>query len=207
MQNNRALVIVLAAASAMAGCAELTPSERASSPTSSLGLEVPPTESAAPVPESSASTPPTTSPSTPSPSPAPPYRIILGGNPVHQEPGTILFGSLPGPISDALLEPFPAWPERGLTIEAEVAFGAFWGGPLGASQITITLYRIEDGVLNLVWRDTKRVGTEETGYLDALVPFRRAGTYRLEVTRGATLLAWGVAFMGPPCGETDCSGG
>ncbi len=204
MKNRRAFVILLAAAGASAGCADLAPSERLPSPTSSLApIEVTPVES----PTSDAESPTPRATATTSPSMAPPYRIIIGGNPVRQEPGTILFGSIPGSISDALLEPFLVWPERGLTIDAEVAFGAFWGGPLGASQITITLYRVEDGTLDLVWSDTKRVGTDATGYLDALVPFRRPGAYRLEVTSGPLLLAWGVAFMGPPCGETNCSGG
>lgn len=123
-----------------------------------------------------------------------------------QEPGTIIFGSLPGPLSAAWLEPFLTWPDEGLTYEARVAFGAFWGAPLGASAIRITLYRVQGGTLHLVWSDVKRVGPEATGYLDELVPFKGPGTYRLEVTRRSALLAWGVAFMGPRC-ETNCSGG
>lgn len=162
-----------------------------------------PAETATPAPVISAQ------PATPSPSPpaTPPYRIILSGEAVLQEPGTIIFGSLRGRLADAWLEPFLTWPERGLTVEAEVAFGAFWGEPLGASQITITLYRLKGGTLDLVWADMKRISPDATGYLDELVPFKGPGTYRLEVTRGSMLLAWGVAFMGPRCGETNCSGG
>lgn len=113
---------------------------------------------------------------------------------------------MPGPLSDAWLEPFLTWPEGGLTYEAEVAFGAFWGEPSGAAQIRITLYRLKGGTLDLVWSDTKQVDAGATGYLNELVPFSGPGTYRLEVTNGSTLLAWGVAFMGPRC-ETNCSGG
>lgn len=202
VKNRRALVILLAAAGASAGCADPAPSERVPSPTSSPApSDVTPFESPSPEPESSAPREATALPST-----EPPYRIVLSGASLPQEPRTIIFGSLPGPVSDALLEPFLVWPDGGLTIDAEVAFGAFWGGPLGASQIGITLYRMESGTLDLVWSDTKPVDVDATGYLDELVPFERPGTYRLEVTHGSTLLAWGVAFMGPPC-EGNCSGG
>ena len=137
----------------------------------------------------------------------PPYRIIAGDEVIVPAPGTIIFGSLPlGPRSDGFLEPYLTWPEGGLTIDAEVAFVAFWGQPLGASQIRITLYRVAGETLRLVWSDQKRVGPDATGFMDELVPFKAPGTYRLEVTRGATLLAWGLAHMGPRC-ETNCSGG
>jgi hypothetical protein len=141
-----------------------------------------------------------------SPGTEPPYRIILSGDQLPQEPGTIIFGSLPGRLSDAWLEPFLVWPEGGLTIDAEVAFGAFWGEPIGASLVMITLYQVESGILDLVWSDTKQIDVDATGYLDELVPFERPGTYRLEVTRDSTVLAWGVAFMGQRC-EENCSGG
>lgn len=150
--------------------------------------------------------------STPAPTPSasapagPPYRIILSGGLVPQEPGTIIFGSLPGTVADAWLEPFLTWPDGGLTYEAKVAFGAFWGEPAGVSEIRITLYRLGGGTLDLVWSDQKRISPDATGYLDGLVPFKGPGTYRLEVTRGPILLAWGIAYMGPRC-ETNCSGG
>ena len=137
---------------------------------------------------------------------APPYRVQLGDVVVTQEPGTIIFGSLPGGLSADLLEPYLTWPEGGLTIDADVAFGAFWGRPVEASEIRITLYRVAGGTLRLVWSDRKDVAPGSAAYLDELVPFAAPGTYRLEVTRGSTLLAWGVAHMGPRC-VTDCSGG
>lgn len=141
-----------------------------------------------------------------SPSATPPYRVQLGSQSVEQEPGTILFGSLPGPLEEARLEPYLTWPPDGLTYEATVAFGAFWGRPARASQISITLHRVSAGTLHLVWSDAKRVDPKTTGYLDALVPFKGPGTYRLEVTVGSELLAWGLAHMGPRC-ESNCSGG
>jgi hypothetical protein len=152
----------------------------------------------------SASPPPTPSAS---PSATPPYRIALGDQVVQQKPGTIIFGSLPAGIEGAFLEPYLTWPKGGLTYEAEVAFGAFWGEPAGASQIRITLYRFTGGTLHLVWSDAKRVNPEATSYFDELVPFKGPGIYRLEVTRGSGLLAWGIAHMGPRCTETSCSGG
>ena len=57
-----------------------------------------------------------------------------------------------------------------------------------------------------IWSQTRPVDPEATGYLDELVPFEGPGTYRLEVTRGADLLAWGIAHMGPLC-KSNCSGG
>lgn len=140
------------------------------------------------------------------PSPAPPYRIQLGDESIEQKPGTIIFGSLPGPVEEGRLDPYVTWPEVGLTYEAALAFGAFWGGPVRASKVRITLYRMGGGTLHLVWSDTKALDPAATGYLDALVPFKGPGTYRLEVTRGSELLAWGLARLGPRC-ESNCSGG
>jgi hypothetical protein len=125
---------------------------------------------------------------------------------VRQEPGTVIFGSLRDLVKEAYLEPFLTWPKDGITIDAPVAFGAFWGGPANTSEIRITLYRVSNGTLRLVWTDTKQVKPDAAGYLDELVPFKGLGTYRLEVTRGSALLAWGVAHMGPRC-EANCSGG
>lgn len=79
-------------------------------------------------------------------------------------------------------------------------------GPVGAPQIRITLYRVRGGTLEIVWSDVKRVDADATGYLDLLVPFKGLGTFRLEVTRGSELLAWGIANLGPKC-KSDCSGG
>jgi hypothetical protein len=156
-----------------------------------------------PLPVASPSTPTTSA----SLSAAPPYRILLGDEVIVQESGTIIFGSLqPGRVSDAWLEPYLTWPEGGLTYEARIAFGAFWGAPVGGSQIRITLYRVTRGTLQLVWSDTKAVAQDAMGFLDELVPFKGPGTYRLEVTRGSELLAWGLAHMGPRC-ESNCSDG
>ena len=139
------------------------------------------------------------------PAPSPPYTAHPELQ-VPQAPGTIIFGSIPGPLEDAWIEPYVTWPEGGMTYEARMAFGAFWGGRAGTSQIRITLYRVRGGTLDLVWTDSKRISPNATGFFDELVPFRGPGTYRLEVTRGPDLLAWGLAFMGPRC-VSNCSGG
>ena len=158
----------------------------------------------------------TTQPATPTVAPralpaksasaVPPYTIALGVDTIEQQSGTIVFGSLPGPLSDGVLEPYLTWPEDGLTIDAELAFGAFWGRPLKASDVTITLYRVVNGTTELEWSRKRDADPDATGYLGALPRFIRPGTYRLEVTRRSTLLAWGVAQMGPPC-TSNCSGG
>jgi hypothetical protein len=193
---------------ALAACATVEPRPSTSTgPGESGAIESTspsPTTSLAPLPmPTRASRPPADSSATPAP--LPPYTTHPGPQ-VPQEPGTIIFGSIPGPLEEALIEPYLTWPEGGLTYEARVAFGAFWGGPAGTSQIRITLYRVTNGTLDLVWSDSKLVSPEATGYFDELVPFRGPGTYRLEVTRGPDLLAWGLAFMGPKC-VTNCSGG
>jgi hypothetical protein len=87
------------------------------------------------------------------------------------------------------------------------AYGAYWGDPVGASRIRISLYRVSGGTLDLVWSDVKSVDPDATGLFDDLVPFASPGTYRLEITNGSNLLAWGIARMGPKCGGTRCSGG
>lgn len=201
--------LLIVAAAIVASCADAVPapaSDRASVlPALTSGGPPSATEPSARATAAAAS-PPSATPS-PSASTVPPYRVLLGDEAVVQEPGTIIFGSLPlGPRPDGFLEPYLTWPDGGLTIDAEVAFGAFWGQPLGASQIRITLYRVAGGTLRLVWSDKKNIAPESVGYLDELVPFKAPGTYRLEVTRGSTLLAWGPAYMGPRC-ETNCSGG
>ncbi len=123
-----------------------------------------------------------------------------------QDAGTVWYGNLTGPPSSVRLEPILRWPKGGLTYEGLRAFGAFWGEPVGAARIRISLYRVSGGTLDLIWSDLKRTEPAATGYLDDLVPFRGPGTYRLEVTRGSELLAWGVAHLGPRC-EVNCLGG
>lgn len=140
-----------------------------------------------------------------SPAATPPYNIRLD-EPIAQERGTVVFGELEGPASDVWLTAYLPWPERGYPYDSRYAFGAFWGEPVKASKIRITLYRITGGTLRLVWSDTKPVTPDATGYLDELVPFKGPGMYRLEVTRGSELLAWVVAHMAPRC-EQNCSGG
>jgi hypothetical protein len=196
--------LLMIAAAVVASCADVVPSQSADRTNVSQAptTEAPPSTAA---PTAPSSTPPTPTPAA-SEAGVPPYRIVFGDEPVIQERGTILFGSSPGPIAEARLEPFLTWPDGGLTIDAPVAFGAFWGEPVEASEVRITLYRVAGGTLRLVWSDTKSVPPESTGYFDALVPFEAPGTYRLEVTRGPFLLAWGLAHMGPRC-KSDCSGG
>jgi hypothetical protein len=131
----------------------------------------------------------------------PPYGTMDQGPP--QKPGTIVFGWLE---ADGRINPFTGWPDVALSIEYAYAFGAFWGRPVDATRITITLYEMKAGTRHLVWRETKRVTREATGYLDTLARFERPGLYRLEVTRDDELMAWALTKMGPPCVGT-CAGG
>jgi hypothetical protein len=208
ISGDRWVGVLLVAAALCSSCGNVVPSSSAA-PSGGSGDPVPSmsdpaeTTGATPVPPVF-SQPPTTASA--SPAATPPYTTSTMPEAASQEPGTIIFGSLPGPLEERRLEPFVTWPEGGLTYEAAIAFGAFWGEPLRAPQIRITLYRVSGETLQLVWTDTKEVGPDATGYLDKLVPFTAPGTYRLEVTRGSRLLAWGIAFMGPRC-EANCSGG
>ena len=193
------MFVVLAFCSA---CADFSPSPTARD-TQSPG---PTAEASAPT-SSSVATPPVAVGLPPAASPAatPPYQIRLD-EPIVQEPGTVVFGELEGSPSDIWLTAYLPWPEKGYPYDGRYAFGAFWGEPVEASKIRITLYRMTQGTLRLVWSDTKSVRPDATGYLDELVPFKGPGTYRLEVTRGSDLLAWVVAKMAPRC-DQGCSGG
>ncbi|TFG68065.1 MAG: hypothetical protein E4H24_04580 [Thermomicrobiales bacterium] len=144
---------------------------------------------------------------TPTPSSATPPYTIEGDNNPPQPPGTIWIGTFSGDPSEKRLEPYLTFPEGGLTISVRPAYGAYWGDPVGASRIRISLYRVSGGTLDLVWSDVKSVDPDATGLFDDLVPFASPGTYRLEITNGSNLLAWGIARMGPKCGGTRCSGG
>jgi hypothetical protein len=180
----------------LAGCMSVEPSSSAAT-----------FSTLAPTPSSRTPEPaPSTVPPGPSASSVPPYTITSGRDKIEQQPGTILFGSLPGPLSDGVLEPYLTWPEDGLTIDADVAFGAFWGRPLEASNVTVTLYRVVNGTTEPEWSRRRDADAAATGFLGTLPGFKRPGTYRLEVTRGSELLAWGVAQMGPAC-TSNCSGG
>jgi len=198
------LSLVIAGAVLCASCGDVVPSRTTSTVDPSPAVLV---ETPAPTAASIAT------PTAPAPSPmasaTPPYRLDDLGSDMEgraQEPGTIIFGALSGPVSDARIEPFWTWPDGGMTYEFRFAFGAFWGGPARAPQIRITLYRLKGGTLDRVWSDVKDIDPDATGYLDTLVPFDGPGTFRLEVTRSSDLLAWGVAHLGPKC-ESDCSGG
>lgn len=199
MIQPKRLWLVVVAAALFASCGDATPSRPATSAgpsaTARAGTSAP-----------NASPTPVRQSQQPTPSATPPYRFAIDDPGPAQEAGTILFGALSGPVSDGVIEPFRTWPEGGMTYEAPISFGAFWGSPVGASQIRITLYRVRGGTLDRVWSDVKRVDASATGFLDRLVPFKGPGTYRLEVTRDSELLAWGTAHLGPKC-ETNCSGG
>jgi hypothetical protein len=143
-----------------------------------------------------------------SPIATPPYTYDIQNIPgaLPQAPGTVAFGALAGPLSDARLEPFIEWPPGGLTYDFKAAFGALWGTPVGVPTIQVSLYRVTDGTLELERSESKSVDPQATGYLDFVPKGWRPGTYRLEVTNGPILLAQGLAFIGPKC-EVDCSGG
>jgi hypothetical protein len=192
------------AAAACASCGAVEPSDRAN-PTSAP----PVSQASAPAPSPSR-TEPAFKPSASTfasdlatPAPTPPYRVGTGKWALEQEPGTIIFGSAPGGVEAGLLEPYitrqTGRPVRPFVVPFnwEVAFGAFWEEPVGHTQIRITLYRFTGGTLHLVWSDPKRVKQEATSYFDELVPFKGPGVYRLEVTDGSRLLAWGVVSLGP----------
>ena len=170
--------------------------------------------SAAPTPRSTPTTDPAPtplptpdSPPTASPTPTalaigkPPYPVLSGGPP--QEPGTIIFGDR---YKNEGVAPFTGWPDAGLSIDRTYAFGAFWGEPAKVPRIRVTLYRVFDDTLELVWTDEKSIARDATGFSDTLVRFKRTGLYRLEVTRGPEVLAWALTRMYPPCAGA-CSGG
>ncbi len=194
-------VLAIAALCASCGDAIPSPSVAPASPSPTTKAETP-TPTTRPAGSPSA---PSISPDPTAPTPTPPYDIEYDDE-APQEAGTVWFGNLTGAPSSVRLEPVLQWPKGGLTYEGLRAFGAFWGEPIGVSRIRISLYQVSGGTLDLIWSDLKRIEPDATGYLDDLVPFKGPGTYRLEVTRGLELLAWGVAHLGPRC-EVNCSGG
>ena len=196
----RDLGLVVAAVIVMS-CAQAVPTAPVLPPSPSLSGIV---ASPEPSPTTTRTSPPPAS--SPAPVEQPPYSLERGGLVLQQEPGSIVFGQLQGDLEDARLEARVSWPDGGLTLDAVVAFGAYWGEPIEASSVRFTLYRVADGTLDRVWTDEKTIDPAATGYLDELVPFEAPGTYRLEATRDDSLLACGLAYMGPPC-ESDCSGG
>ncbi|HEY7130639.1 MAG TPA: hypothetical protein VH440_00220 [Candidatus Limnocylindrales bacterium] len=116
-----------------------------------------------------------------------------------------MFGELDG---QDRIGTYVGWPDAGLGTDHAYAFGAYWGQPIGATRIEVTLYEVKAETLHLVWTDSKPVKPDATGYLDTLVPFRRPGIYRLEVTRRNELVASALTRIEPACvGPTACSGG
>jgi hypothetical protein len=87
------------------------------------------------------------------------------------------------------------------------AFGAFWGQPIGDDAVRITLYEVRGGTLHRVWSQSKRVDVVATGFADTIVPIAKPATYRMEVTRGNDVMAWGLLVVIPPCESLGCSGG
>lgn len=75
----------------------------------------------------------------PVPEPTPSAEATVSAGPAYvvdgygppQKPGTIIFGS---PV-DGGLSPYVGWPEAGLMVGDDYAFGAFWGEPANAAQI------------------------------------------------------------------------
>lgn len=169
-------------------------------PEAAVDLQPPPTATSRPPLQ-------TPTPLEPAPSPvAPPYAFY--GD--QQQPGTIVFGTFE---PDGKLDPFAprARGPLGITrtsggIDHMNAFGAFWGEPVGQSSVAISLYGYERGVLELIWSDVKSIDRKATGVADTLVPFPRPGLYRMEVTRGNRVIAWGLADVSPQC-TRDCAGG
>jgi hypothetical protein len=205
--RNQGLLVVAAALCVSCGSVVPPPSAAPASASAALTVDSPaPALSPAASPTEAVASPPGPTPSA-SPLATPPYTVLEGGVSVAQERGTILFGYPEQGRTPTWIAPFRTSTRSDLTHEAVVAFGAFWGQPVGASRIRVSLYRVTGGTLRLVWSVEKLVKPSATGYLDELVPFKRSGTYRLEVTHGSMLLAWGLAVLHEPCGETNCSGG
>ena len=98
-------------------------------------------------------------------------------------------------------------PRSSTTVGQPRAFGAFWGRPLDRDEIRVTLYEVVDGTMRQVWSVTKRAKVIDTGFADTVAPTTDPGIYRMEVTRGADVLAWGLLEVGPPCAAIACSGG
>lgn len=199
MSVARHVPFLLAVAAMGASCGDVVPS-----PSVALASPSPAAVAESPTPTARLVGSPIVPAISPEPSAAgwePPYDIEYDVEP--QLPGTIWFGGLSGPRR---LDPILEWPDAGFKYDFPFRFGAFWGEPIGALRIRISLYRVGGGTLDLIWSEVKRVEPDATGYLDDLVPFKGPGTYRLEVTRGSELLAWGVAHLGPKC-KVNCSGG
>jgi hypothetical protein len=125
--------------------------------------------------------------------------VISGG--LRQEAGTILFGDLAGDS----LSPFSGFP-YGFTIDRRWGFGAYFGRPVGATEVTVTLYRSVDGEWQVVWSEAKHVDPTTTGYAAHLADFAEPGLYRLDVGAGGVVLATALMRMEPPCVGT-CTGG
>ena len=133
------IALVLVAVVLCASCGNVIPSPPAVRETASPA----PTIDAAATPRVAVASPPAATPP-PSPAATPPYQIRLD-EPIAQEPGTIVFGELEGSPSDIWLTAYLPWPEKGYPYDWRYAFGAFWGEPVEASKIRITLYRMTAG--------------------------------------------------------------
>jgi hypothetical protein len=142
MLGSRGLIAAAAALVICTACGSVEPSPAPTGerPAGTLAPSSPPAATPIGLPSPTGSPAPSTRAEA---EPGPPYRII---GTTEQLPGTILFGW----IEDGALDPFAGWPDAGLPIEATFAFGAYWGEPVGTPRIRITLYRIENGVLDLV---------------------------------------------------------
>lgn len=97
---------------------------------------------------------------------------------------------------------FPA----GFGIDQDLGFGAYFGRPVGASSVTITLFELRNDAWREVWSDRKNIEPTDAGFADTLVRFVRPGLYRLDVVARDDLLASALMRMEPPC-VRDCSGG
>lgn len=191
---------VLALSVLVSACAtaELTPAPRTESTAGPTGTPV----AVASVARVGSPSPPEASPSPASGAPATGPAYVVDGYGRPQEAGTIIFGS---PV-DGGLSPYVGWPDAGLQVGDGYAFGAYWGEPTGGTRIEISLVRLDGGSEDLVWTDVKSIAPDDTGYTDTLVPFKRPGLYRLDVTQGGDILASSFTQIYPRCVGV-CTGG
>lgn len=190
-------LVALAVLVVACATAELSPAPRTVSTTRPTGTPA----TAAPVSPSVPRPPAEASPSPASAAPiGPAYVVDSYGRP--QEAGTIIFGS---PVEGGL-SPYVGWPDAGLQVGDAYAFGAYWGEPTGATRIEISLVRLDGGTEDIVWTDATSIAPDATGFTDTLVPFKRPGLYRLDLTQGDDVLAPSLTQIYPRCVGV-CSGG
>lgn len=160
--------------------------------------------------------------STASPPPSgPPYASHEEAQPL----GSVIFGPLvrdatgrelidegaPEPQGTPTLTLTVGPSEQGLAeagLPDRYTFGAYWGRPLSSTAIVVSLYRVTQGALEVLFSHQRTAEPGALGYSETLPAFPSVGRYRLEVTTtDGIVLAWGLMDVNGTCSSTGCSGG